>query len=368
MTKIHITLVGGQPSPVYNGILSNMPEKVIFVCSNDSEDIAKRIKDNIQLESDIIGGVPPSDMEAINKTASDLFNKYKEDEVSLNLTGGAKLWMLLFYNVFIKNEKAYLFYIDQNNLEWDLRTATNKKISFDPDKLFELQGTPLRHYRPISLYNDEDYSMINKVEKARSFSFKDFNYLTTILPKKWDNQLENNNSGNFYLENGSYIKWDKQTEEVELYIAKGYRSLHETYSSPNIIQLFFKTGWFEYKVAHLFKDRYKDIRLNCIFDTKNNDPKNEVDIIVNTGEKLLFVECKTSLYEKTDIDKFHSVIKNYGGTGSKGLVFTLVPMNDAALEKCKDNDMITFCWAGHKNVKGDLFKLIDIEIKKINKR
>ena len=87
-----------------------------------------------------------------------------------------------------------------------------------------------------------------------------------------------------------------------------------------------------------------------------------------TKDKLIFVECKTNLSKIADIDKFHSVVKNYGGTGSKGLVFTLVPMNDAALEKCKDNDMITFCWAEHKNVKEDLFKLLDKEIKKINKR
>lgn len=367
MTKIHITLVGGQPSPVYNGILSNMPEKVIFVCSNDSEDIAKRIKDNIQLESDIIGGVPPSDMEAINKTASDLFNKYKEDEVSLNLTGGAKLWMLLFYNVFIKNEKAYLFYIDQNNLEWDLKTATNKKISFDPDKLFELQGTPLRHYRPISVYNDEDDDVIRQIERARKFAPHSFKTLTTVLEEGWERQLINNEEGEFKRK-GSFVKWNKKTEEVELQLESGYQTFHHTYSSPNIINLVFNTGWFEYKVASLFKSHYNDIRLNCLFDSKDNLTKNEVDIIVNTGDKLIFVECKTNLSKITDIDKFHSVVKNYGGTGSKGLVFTLVPMNDAALEKCKDNDMITFCWAEHKNVKEDLFKLLDKEIKKINKR
>ena len=93
-----------------------------------------------------------------------------------------------------------------------------------------------------------------------------------------------------------------------------------------------------------------------------------MDIIVNTGDKLLFVECKTKLSKITDIDKFHSVVKNYGGMGSKGLIFTLTPMTDTDLEKCKDNDIISFSWEGHKNVKGDLFKLIDTEIKKINKR
>lgn len=366
MSKIHITLVGGQPSPVYNGILSTMPEKVIFVCSDDSNDVTIRIQNEIQLESDIIC-ISPSDMLEISNTVSDLYNKYKEDDLSLNLTGGAKLWMLLFYKVFIKNELAYLFYIDQNNLEWNLRSAVNKKISFNPDKLFELQGTPLRHYRPISLYNDEDDAMIKQIEKARYFSYSSFNSLTTILNKDWDKQLQSNERGEFNLK-GSYLKWDKKTEEVEIHLVNKFQTFHYVYSSPNVIHLFFNTGWFEYKVASLFKTRYKDIRLNCLFDSKNNRIKNEVDIIVNTGDKLLFVECKTKLSKITDIDKFHSVVKNYGGMGSKGLIFTLTPMTDTDLEKCKDNDIISFSWEGHKNVKGDLFKLIDTEIKKINKR
>ena len=44
MAKVHITLVGGQPAPVYKGIIDQHPDAVILVCSNDSVELA----DNVQ--------------------------------------------------------------------------------------------------------------------------------------------------------------------------------------------------------------------------------------------------------------------------------------------------------------------------------
>lgn len=31
MTKVHITLVGGQPAPVYNGIVAMNSDKVVYI-------------------------------------------------------------------------------------------------------------------------------------------------------------------------------------------------------------------------------------------------------------------------------------------------------------------------------------------------
>ena len=66
----------------------------------------------------------------------------------------------------------------------------------------------------------------------------------------------------------------------------------------------------------------KEIIMNANFPYKNNNPKNEIDIIVNTGNRLLFVECKTQINDITDIDKFRTAVKNYGGMGCKALFIT----------------------------------------------
>jgi hypothetical protein len=70
--------------------------------------------------------------------------------------------------------------------------------------------------------------------------------------------------------------------------------------------------------------------------------KNEVDIIVDAGTKLLFVECKTQVKNSTDVDKFASVVRTYGGLGSKALFVTYSPMVPEALEKCVEKGIAVF--------------------------
>ena len=94
------------------------------------------------------------------------------------------------------------------------------------------------------------------------------------------------------------------------------RNKEITLGFPHAIELAFNSGWFEYKASNMLNHwkRTKNICMNCRFPFKTNVDKNEVDIIVNAGNKLLFVECKTQINKTTDIDKFNSVAKAYGGT------------------------------------------------------
>ena len=74
--------------------------------------------------------------------------------------------------------------------------------------------------------------------------------------------------------------------------------LNDTLTSQHIFNLFFHTGWFEYEVASLLSTwQYaKEIRMNVKFPyNAERNPKNEIDLIVNTGNRLLFVECKTQI-------------------------------------------------------------------------
>lgn len=82
--------------------------------------------------------------------------------------------------------------------------------------------------------------------------------------------------------------------------------------------------------------------MNCKFPYKKDVDKNETDIVINTGSKVLFVECKTQINNITDIDKFRSVIKNYGGMGSKGLFVTNAKMTDIAKAKCEEHGILSF--------------------------
>ena len=90
---------------------------------------------------------------------------------------------------------------------------------------------------------------------------------------------------------------------------------------------------------------------------------------MNTGIKNLFVECKTQIYDTTAIDKFRSVIKSYGGMGSKGLFVTDAPMNDMAKAKCEEHGILTFSLQEQHlgmSVEQALYLLLENELYNIN--
>ena len=97
--------------------------------------------------------------------------------------------------------------------------------------------------------------------------------------------------------------------------------------------------------------------MNCVFPLKPGFSKNEVDIIVNTEIKPVFVECKTSVYDSTDVDKFATVVSNYGGAACKALFVTELPMHDLASTKCKESGIATFSLKG--NTESNLYAILD---------
>lgn len=155
--------------------------------------------------------------------------------------------------------------------------------------------------------------------------------------------FENQPFGTFESKRGttSFVSWEKPTEGEDgfvcIYLQGKKRNEEIVLKSPHAIDLAFNSGWFEYKVARLLSHwkKAKNIYMNCRFPFKSNVDKNEVDIIVNAGNKLLFVECKTQINKTTDIDKFNSVVRAYGGTASKALFVTDAIMTDVAKKNAK---------------------------------
>lgn len=366
MSKIHITLVGGQTAPIYSGIIEFDPDQVIFICSEQTKEEAERVKSKIACPSELII-IDPIELKQISDTANRLLDYYQKDEMSLNLTGGTKPWNLLFFKVFVDEENATLFYIDQNNKIWDLKSYQSRIFTFNIESLFSIYGTPLKHYTDFNTYTARDIETIEQIERLRSYNYGSFNELTNIRNVK-ENHFEE-------LEDGSYIRCNQSEGWVELCLqSKQKGTMTKRLHSENINSIIFKSGWFELKIAHLLSkwNKAKNIQLNCVFKAQNNVDKNEIDIIVNTGSKLLFVECKTQIKTITDIDKFHSAVKNFGGMGSKALFITDASMREEAKEKCQDNDILSFSLQDNKSgfwsTEQSLFMILDQELTTLNKK
>jgi hypothetical protein len=80
------------------------------------------------------------------------------------------------------------------------------------------------------------------------------------------------------------------------------REMYKTLHSEHVRYILLNSGWFELEIALMLAtwEKNRAMRLNCIFPTKSGSPKNEIDIIVNAGTKLLFVECKTQIKNETE--------------------------------------------------------------------
>ena len=172
---------------------------------------------------------------------------------------------------------------------------------------------------------------------------------------------------------GSKVVWDKSAKIQDgdtimtVTIATKGTPVEITLQSPHVFELIFNAGWFEYKIAKLFTrwEKSKEVLLNCSFPARNNAPKNEVDVIVNAGSKIIFVECKTQISSITDIDKFRSVVKNYGGMGSKGVFFTDSIKKPHAKEKCIQNGLIDVSFSEDFEEE-KFFKMLSKELIQLN--
>ena len=101
MSKIHITLVGGQPAPIYHGIVATQPDKVVYIYSQDTVSILEKLKTEIQISSETYL-LDVTEANRIKQCAEMLAERYKEDEVTVNISSGLKSWSHWFGVVFDK--------------------------------------------------------------------------------------------------------------------------------------------------------------------------------------------------------------------------------------------------------------------------
>lgn len=347
MKKVHITLVGGQPVPVYIGIKDDgQASTVVLVCSPQSKTEAERIQEQFPKRNILVKECPPVELDDIENLAIEIFNDYSDYEKTINLTSGTKLWSLTFFRVFNQDKNSRFIYIDQNNQITDILTKDSHTGAINTLKRFELYGTPLTSFRMLGEYNDEDFLVAKEIERLRNRNRNEFIRLTGNR-----NLPEMNERDVLITDKGSKLEYslDERWARIELYTDKAF--ITKEFHCQHLFDILFNSGWFELKTAiELNKnERINNIWLNCEFADSEGNPKNEIDIIAELDNRLLFVECKTMVHDSTDIDKFRSALRNFSGTSSTGIFITNDKPNaislsryEHAMEKCKDNGILTF--------------------------
>lgn len=353
MKKVHITILGSQALPIYYPIQTYSPNEVYLLGTDRNRKEADYIK--CLLESQGITCYVRNDIEAYNvistKNASEeIFGKIGGGcEVTVNITGGTKTMCLGLYEV-AKKYGATIIYTDSNknlNVQTDEEIEINKKVS--TEDIFALHGQQKKE-------SDDAY----KADKQKSdCSLQIMRYINA---RWWDygrlrQEYCSRKAKNELFLKYTYIKDKKEVysyvyDEIQHTISINYppkdpkfRIRKNCFEHEDVYNLLFEGRWWECLVADAISKwsvgRY-EILQNVISyphdeqSRNKGNAKNEIDILVNVGNKFIIVECKSGIIDQNVISKMKMVHDIYAGDKSKSVLISAQPISLDLIEKAND--------------------------------
>jgi hypothetical protein len=357
--KHQINFLGGQLLPTYIGIKEFMPDKIHFFASNESKEGIRTLK-NIFPEiifSEFI--CDPFDFYSIKKRIQSIIEKLDaQDDVLINLTGGTKI-MLLAAQSIISEFNLKGFYVNQDYSFIEVPSYDKKQITSELSikDFFGLSGHKIFSAKMLSDFTENDLR-VSKLIASFAASNKIYSEVTAFLRKKYRVLPE---KGTETTTGNAVINWDVNIVEIH----SNNKSI-ACFNGNNVRDLFFNATWWELIVASEVGNwaKAKEIILHCElpFKTDNKTLKNEIDILINTGNKLIFVECKSGNIKQEDINKMKVIKQTYGGLISKSLLVSRYIPSQSIMEKCKELDIeVFYVYAFHRvvNPLKDIYKTLD---------
>jgi len=335
--KRQIALVGGQLVPVYLGIRERNPEHVHLIYSDELVSKVKTLKSqfNSVVFSDHI--VDPYDFQELSDLVESLVFENDNDSWGVNLTGGTKVMTLAAHNIF-KELDFDSFYIDQSNRLFSFKEKLFTEIETDIKitTFLKLSGHTNIRKSTLSAYDKEEFGIAEKMLELMQDSDVDLLF-RTVASKVRDHSVK---SFKQKLDSGAGMSWSSGTLMI-----KTAKSDYITYH-PNAFFICFSGLWWELVVASAVRSwslkKEMLVGVELLANTDEKFAKNEIDIIMNTGKNMVFIECKAGNVKQEDINKMRVVKRLYGGIASRSiLVCYKLPRKDL-LEKCVDLDIDVF--------------------------
>jgi hypothetical protein len=341
--KHQIVLVGGQLLPIYLGIKEFSPDKIHFIVSKESIESLINLKPMISGISQSEYRCNAFDFYEIKSVCEKIIQKINpEDTITFNLTGGTKI-MVLACQAIIHEKALNGFYINQDNSYLVLPSYERKSIctEISVKEFFDISGHSSYNYKTIKDFTEED---IKTAEKIKNFANNDSRYKLIIgaFRRKYFNKSDSLPSKGIELINNNLkVIWDQNSINIE----SNNKNILKL-NSKIVHDLLFKAVWWELMVAKEISNskNYKELffSFELPFKSDKQVTKNEIDILINNGKKLIFIECKTGFVKQEDINKMKIVKQTYGGVIAKSILVCRELPNQSIIEKCKELDIELF--------------------------
>ena len=273
--------------------------------------------------------------------------------------------MLLAAQSVITDKQAKGFYINQDYSLIEVPSYSKKSINsqLTIKDFFSLSGHKTFKAKAFNDFTASDFKVSNEIELFAA-SNKLYSKVTETMRKKFKSSLPDKG-----VETGignASVKWDKGVVEI-----LNNNKLVVSFKSNSVKELFFNAGWWELVVASEVAKwgKAKEIIVQCELPFKSDSKalKNEIDILLNTGNKLIFVECKSGNIKQEDINKMKVIKQTYGGIISKSLLVSRFIPSQSILEKCKELDIEVYYVYAFQRIVNPLKNIIKT-LEKIEKR
>jgi hypothetical protein len=329
--KHQITLLGGQLTPVYWGIIERDPDIIHLLYTIESRFHVPILEGLFARKEIHSKQISPYNFDEIKVIVESIIFENPDDTYELNLTGGTKLMALACQNIFVT--LGYnSFYIDQNNRIFDFITQeyTPIKTKVNTGLFFKLSGHENCKSKTLSDYSTSDMIFAKQIELISES--KD---LKKILQTLKFNKVDPGKVPGYAMEDKS-IKLNWKSPYFNLQTS----DLQIKFESKNAFNIAFNGLWWELIVADALRKWTKIFELRMgleVFSkTEQGAIKNEIDILINTGFNLIFIECKSGDVIQEDINKIRVVKRLYGGLASRSILICKYSPRKSVIEKCKD--------------------------------
>jgi len=351
--KHQITIVGGQITPIFWGIKEKNPDIIHVLYTKDSRHHVPIIKNVFPNKEFFSYQVNPFSFDEIKERVEEIVLKYSDDIFELNLTGGTKVMALACQNIF-NILSLNSFYIDQRNRIFDFRehkySLINTKINLNT--FITLSGHKKYTSNKLNDFTNDELVFSKKINNISGS--KIFKQSIKAVKSK---ALEIKKCQNFSHTNSNIkLKWNSPMFDLK------YSNTEISIESNKAFEIAFNGFWWELVVADSIKKwkRIYELYLNVELYSKsvNENIKNEIDIVINTGRKLIFIECKSGNVKQEDINKIRAVKRLYGGIASKSILVCKYKPRLDIIEKCNDLGIAIFYGRNLNNLTKKLDNLV----------
>lgn len=326
-----IVLLGGQLLPVYLGVIVRKPQIIHILYTKETVRLKARLLKQLNGVKVFDYQVDPYNYDSIQETVTNIICDNEDVAFELNLTSGTKLMALASQQIF-KILDCFSFYIDQKQNIIDLSNGSKSKINsaISTKTFLSLSDHNTFTSSTLKSFNKDELKLANLIfvlRKNKSGVGELFKLFRTLKV--------NSESMNFSYSNSKYdVSWKRNILSVKA------PKFNLDAKGKNAFKILTTGLWWEIIIGLAVNDwnSAKEILMSlAIKSNKNvNMDKNEIDILINTGQKMLFIECKSGIVSQSDINKMRAISKFYGGLGSKSILVSYFKPKDYLIEKCQD--------------------------------